>query len=125
MTPEILQTQLPKIAGLALACCVALPAAAESIRLEKAAQAASIHQGGVDLVAYYIDMNAHLDVVATFVDGTDDDLPARLRLGLRDGDVVTFTVPNRPDVAFRITRTGALVEVQDAAEKLSAVVPAE
>lgn len=110
------------IAKFAVACCVALPAVADSIRLEKAEQAASLHQAGVDMVVYYIDMDEHFDVVATFNDGTKSYLPARLRMSMNEGDGVTFTVPGRPEISFRFERSGNVVEVRNRNTELPAVI---
>ncbi|MFK7765522.1 MAG: hypothetical protein AB8B62_19820 [Roseobacter sp.] len=114
--------QFLMIAKFAVACCVSLPAVAESIRLEKTEQAASLHQAGVDMVVYYIDMKEYFDVVATFNDGTKPYLPAQLRMSMNEGDGVTFTVPGRPDVAFLFARSGNVIEVHHRNTEQPAVV---
>ena len=128
------KTQLPinthkkqflMIAKFAVACCAALPAVADSIRLEKNEQAASLHQAGVDMVVYYTDMGEHFDVVATFNDGTKSYLPARLRMSMNEGDGVTFVVPGRPEISFRFERSGNVVEVSNQKTKRPAVVASD
>ena len=65
------------------ATLIATSAAAGEVTLEREIQAGSLHEGGVDMVVYYVDHQDHFEVVATYVSDTTD--PARIRMGLMDG----------------------------------------
>ncbi len=90
----------------------AMPAAADSIRLEGPMAAASLFDGGVDMVVYYLAHRDDFEVVATYAlhDGHSD--PARLRMGLSDGDRVSFGLPGVSGVSYTFSRAGALISVE-------------
>jgi hypothetical protein len=87
---------------------------ADSIRLDRPMAGASLHAGGVDMTVYYVAHDDHFEVVATYVqqDGPYD--PARLRMGLSDGDDVSFGLPGLPGVLYRFARDGRSVTVDAA-----------
>lgn len=90
----------------------ALPAAADEIRLDVPLAAASLHDGGVDMVVYYLEHADHFEVVATYVAQQAPDAPARLHMGLVEGDRVSFGLPGLPGMTYSFSRTGAVIAVE-------------
>lgn len=87
-------------------------AAADQITLTKAMQAASLHEGGVDMVVYFLEETDHFQVVATYAPNKQEPFePARMRMGLTDGDSVRFGLPGEPQVIYSFARTGDVVTV--------------
>jgi hypothetical protein len=110
-------TSFPFRAAILAAIAATAPlaaAAAESVRLEAPSQAASLHEGAVDMVMFYLPRGDHFEVVATYVDRDAASEPTRVRMGLTDGDSVAFGLPGQPDVLYRFTRRGSVVEVSSA-----------
>ena len=102
MITRILATTLALTAGAA---------SADQIELTKAMQAASLHEGGVDMVVYYLEQPDHFEVVATYAPKREPYEPARLRMGLVDGDDVSFGLPGEPQVIYGFARMGDTVTV--------------
>ena len=86
-------------------------ATADQITLTKAMQAASLHEGGIDMVVYYLEEADHYQVVATYAPKSDTFEPARMRMGLTDGDAVRFGVPGEPQVIYSFARAGRTITV--------------
>ncbi len=84
-------------------------AAADSIRLETPMAAASLHDGGFDMVVYYLERGDDLHVVATYVAHRAPDAPARLRLDLTEGDHMSFHLPG---VMYSFSRAGRSLAVE-------------
>lgn len=84
---------------------------ADQIELTKEMQGASLHEGGVDMVVYYLEEPDHFQVVATYAPKNEPFDPGRLRMGLRDGDSVRFGVPGQHQVIYSFARTGDTVTV--------------
>ncbi len=103
---RLLQIALPA----ALLIAAVAPASADDIRLDRPMAAASLHDGGVDMVVYYLDHQDELEVVATYSQKGAYE-PARLRMALGDGDDVSFGLPGLSGASYRFTRTGAVVSV--------------
>lgn len=95
-----------------------LPAAAQAdqIALTAPMQAASLHEGGIDMVVYYLPRAGHFEVVATYVTGTAPGTgpaaPRRLRMGLAEGDATRFSLPGQAQVTYSFARHGDRVEVE-------------
>jgi hypothetical protein len=87
-------------------------ASAESIRLIRSSQAASLNSGGVGMTVYYLGDSNLLEVVATFGDLKSAKPASQLRMSLADGDDIEFIIPGRPDVSFQFARSGSLIEVR-------------
>ncbi len=87
-------------------------AGADQIELSKEMQAASLHEGGVDMVVYYLEEPDHFQVVATYAPKREAYEPARMRMGLMDGDSVRFGVPGEPQVIYSFARSGNTVTVR-------------
>jgi hypothetical protein len=99
--------------ALAAAGLLAGPALAEQQTMRSATEAASLHDGPLDMVAFYqTTPRGALEVTATFAPRSVTMLaaaPAPLVLPLEEGDDVAFTVPGYPEAVYRFTRTGAAV----------------
>lgn len=87
-------------------------ATAEEIALEAPMAGASLHTGGIDMVVYYMDRSDHFEVVATYALSDAPSEPARLRMGLADGDSARFGLPGEPHVRYEFSRSGATVRVE-------------
>lgn len=100
-------------ASFALAAgLIATPAFSAEIELTKEIQGASLHETGVDMVVYYTKDDQILEVVATYVEDGDANNPSRMRMGLMDGDKVTFALPGRKETNYTFSRTGKTVRVK-------------
>lgn len=97
---------------LAFAAGAAGLARADEIALERPMQAASLHDGGIDMVVFYLDRADHFEVVATYATVEAPDAPARLRMGLADGDAVSFALPGERHVQYSFARDGETVRVE-------------
>jgi hypothetical protein len=86
-------------------------AAAETISLNAPMQAASVHEGGIDMVVYFTEKDDHYHVVATYADSASAFAPARIQMGLQDGDDVSFSLPGLTHVSYGFERTGNAVSV--------------
>jgi len=98
-------------ATLAATLFAATSAFAGEITLNAEMEAASLHEAGVDMVVYYTDADTHFEVVATYVEPMAKDEPLRLRMGLTDGDKVTFSLPSLPETNYTFARVGEIVSV--------------
>jgi hypothetical protein len=82
--------------------------------MTRAIEAASLHEGSLDMVAYYVPAaGGALEVTATFapVDGQAAADPMRVVMALVDGDDVAFAMPGHPSSLYRFVRTGDAVTV--------------
>ena len=69
---------------------------------------------------YFLDVGGSFEVVATYVDTTSPYDPARLRMGLTDGDAVHFALPELRHVMYAFTRSKDTVRVS--AERIATEV---
>ncbi|MFA3920957.1 hypothetical protein [Ruegeria hyattellae] len=95
--------------------CISIGASAaisaESIHLKAQLAGASLRAGDIDMVVYYVDHGDHFEVVATYALNNDPYEPARLRMGLSDGDSVSFGLPGQTGYLYRFSRDGSSVAV--------------
>jgi hypothetical protein len=102
--------------ALALAAgLLAAPALAEQSSMSNPIDAASLHEGPLDMVAYYEPApHGALEVTATFAPRAVTMMaaaPMRIVMALSEGDDVAFSMPGYPDALYRFTRTGSTVAV--------------
>ncbi len=97
----------PIATALALALTAA-PALAEEAVLSAPAQAGSLHTGTLDMVAYYMPVEAGYELTATFATRNGGD-PMRVVMLLQDGDDVAFTMPGHASTLYSFGRDGDLV----------------
>ena len=103
------------LAAAALAAFGLMPgaAAADAIALDASIEGASLHEGGVDMAIYYVDRGDHFEVVATYAAVEAPSRPARIRMGLADGDSTTFGLPGMATPRlYTFSREGETVTVE-------------
>ncbi len=93
------------------------PALAEEVTVAEPLAAASLHEGPVDLVAYYVAApDGLIEVVATAAYAEPRGAaPVRVTMALADGDSVSFGLPGMPGTAYGFARSGDALTVRNAA----------
>ena len=98
-----------------LAALIASPALADQMTMDRAVQAASLHDGPLDMVAYYQPAaDGALEVTATFAPRAVRMMsaaPMRIVVVLAEGDDVAFAMPGYPEARYRFVRSGESVTV--------------
>ncbi len=90
----------------------AAPALSETMRVSAPSQAASLHEGALDMVAYYRATEGDvMEVTTTFSERTGFVRPTRVVMGLLDGGKVAFSVPGYPESLYRFSRIGGELKV--------------
>lgn len=85
---------------------------ADTIELDAEIECASVHAGGVDMAVYYQNRGDHFEVVGTYAPAEPPFRPARIRMGLADGDSVSFGLPGiATAVLYTFEREGETVRV--------------
>lgn len=100
--------------GVVLALAVlAGPGRAEETTVAQAIEAASLHEGPLDMVAYYLPVDGgSLEVTATFAPhGPSAFEPMRIVMALGDGDDVSFAMPGYTEALYRFRRDGSAVTI--------------
>ena len=94
---------------------LAMQVLAEEVTLHGSVEAASLHDGPLDMEASYeAERRGALPVTATFAARTASMMsaaPMRLQMALGDGDDLAVAVPGYPQVLYRFLRNGADVTV--------------
>lgn len=100
------------LAALGLAAAATLPARAETVTVNTPIAAASLHEGPLDMVAYYVETSPEAyEVTATFAPRGENAAPMRVVLALRDGDSATFAMPGYRGANYGFSRTGGAVSI--------------
>ncbi len=113
----MLRNCLPLGAAAVAMALVAGPALADSMTMARPIHAASLHDGPLDMVAYYVPVGGGaLEVTATFAvhepqPETEPVPPMRIVMALGDGDDVAFAMPGYPQALYRFVRSGQAVTV--------------
>ena len=103
-------------ASLLAALFLTTPAFAEDAIVGRAIEAGSLHEGRLDMVAYYVPVDGDLlEVTATFAPKGGGD-PLRVVMGLADGDKVAFSMPGYQDSLYAFSRSGEKVTVSTEAD---------
>jgi hypothetical protein len=106
---------LSRFAPALAAALMAGPALADQMTMGQSIESASLHEGALDMVAYYVPApDGAFEVTATFAPRTAmmmSAAPARLVMVLADGDDVAFSMPGYPETRYRFTRAGDGVTV--------------
>ncbi|UXN64431.1 hypothetical protein N8E89_00645 [Phyllobacterium sp. A18/5-2] len=98
-------------ASLLAALFLATPAFAEDATIGRPIEGATLHEGHLDMVVYYVPVDGDLlEVTATFAPKTGGD-PLRVAMGLSDGDSVAFSMPGHRDSLYAFSRSGEEVTV--------------
>lgn len=89
-----------------------MPAEAEQVTMSRPIAAGSLHEGPLDMVAYWIDgQDGALELTATFRARTPSDEPMRVVMPLQDGDRLAFGMPGHPGALYRFGRSGREVTI--------------
>jgi opacity protein-like surface antigen len=87
-------------------------AQAEEVTISHALAAGSLHEGALDMVAYWLDgPDGALELTATFRDRTTDDEPMRVVMPLQDGDALSFGMPGYPSLLYTFARAQSDVTI--------------
>jgi hypothetical protein len=111
----MLRKCLPLGAAAAAAALCAGAASADTMTMRRPIEAASLHDGPLDMVAYYLPVEGGaLEVTATFAENEpqpepEPAPPMRIVMALAEGDDVAFAMPGYPQALYRFTRSGAAV----------------
>jgi hypothetical protein len=105
-------------ATLLAALFLAVPALAEETTIGRPIEAGSLHEGRLDMVAYYTPVDGDLlEVTATFAP-KDGGQPARVVMGLADRDSVAFSMPGHRGSLYTFSRSGEEVSVSTETDML-------
>jgi hypothetical protein len=100
-------------ASLLAALFLATPALSEEVTIGRPIEGGSLHEGRLDMVAYYVPVGDDLlEVTATFAPKGGGD-PMRVIMGLADRDSVAFSMPGYQDSLYAFSRSGEEVTVSD------------
>jgi len=91
---------------------IAAPVLAEDVTMTRAIEAGSLHEGPLDMVAYYLPTaDGQLEVTATFAAHDASGEPMRIVMAMQDGDQVAFAMPGYLDAQYIFSRAGAAINV--------------
>ena len=103
------------------------PAHAEDVTISRPLAAGSLHEGALDMVAYWLEgPDGALEVTATFRDRATDDEPMRVVMPLQDGEALAFGMPGHEGALYRFARSGQAIRISVEVEsnRIAKVVPA-
>lgn len=89
---------------------IAGAASADQITLTQPMSGATLHDGGTDMAVYMTEVDAGLEVVATYTPA-ETYAPMRVAMVLADGDDVSFGLPGAPGAHYTFARAGEDVTV--------------
>ncbi|EYD75604.1 hypothetical protein Rumeso_02820 [Rubellimicrobium mesophilum DSM 19309] len=104
----------PTVALLAalLGAATTATAQAEDVTISRALAAGSLHEGALDMVAYWVEApGGALEVTATFRDRATDDEPMRIAMPMQDGDALAFGMPGYEGALYRFARSGQEIRI--------------
>ncbi len=103
-----------RVLSAAVVLGLAVPALAEEVSVAAPGVAASLHEGPLDLVAYYGPApEGAIEVVATVAPKTGANA-LRVAMALGDGDRVSFAMPGYPSTLYTFARAGVTLTVSGA-----------
>lgn len=87
-------------------------AQAEEVTVSRALAAASLHEGALDMVAYWTEAtDGALEVTATFRDRATNDEPMRIVMPMQDGDALSFAMPGYDRSLYSFARSGEEIRI--------------
>ncbi len=93
--------------GLLTVPALIQPASAEEVGANQPLAAASLHEGPLDMVAYFVEgAGDAYEVTATFAPRAAYAEPMRVVMALRDGDSTRFALPGFRGTNYEIAREG-------------------
>ncbi len=88
------------------------PAQAEEVTISREFAAGSLHEGPLDMVAYWTGApDGALEVTATFRDRATTDEPMRAVMPLQDGDALAFGMPGYEGALYSFARSGHEISI--------------
>ncbi len=100
------------------------PAHAEEVTISKPVAAGSLHEGPLDMVAYWLEgPKGALELTATFRDRETDDEPMRIVMPMKDGDALSFGMPGYRGTLYSFARSGR--EISISVETVPALIAAK
>ena len=95
-----------------IALSLGTAAFADTATMTRAIQGGSLHDGPLDMVAYWQPLDdGGFEVTATWRDRATDDAPMRTIMRLEDGDRTAFAMPGYTEALYSFSRTGEAVTV--------------
>ena len=87
-------------------------AQAEEVTVSRALAAGSLHEGALDMVAYWTETaDGALEVTATFRDRATNDEPMRIVMPMQDGDALSFAMPGHEGSLYSFARSGEEIRI--------------
>jgi hypothetical protein len=102
------------------------PAHAEEVTISKPLAAGSLHDGPLDMVAYWLEVPGDaLEVTATFRDRATDNEPMRIVMPMQDGDALAFGMPGYAGSLYSFARSGKElnISVETNPDRLARMAP--
>ncbi len=100
------------IVAAVLGMTLSTTAGADTATLAKPIQAGSLHDGPLDMVAYYVPLEDEAyEVTATFIGRMPGDQPMRIVMKLDEGDDVAFAMPGYRSAQYRFRRSDDVVDL--------------
>ena len=88
------------------------PAQAEEVTISHALAAGSLHDGPLDMVAYWTEVpDGALELTATFRNSTTNDEPMRIVMPMQDGDALAFGMPGYDGSLYSFARSGQEISI--------------
>ena len=88
------------------------PAQAEEVTISRALAAGSLHEGALDMVAYWTEApKSALELTATFRDRATNDEPMRIVMPMQDGDALAFGMPGYKGSLYSFARSGQEISI--------------
>ena len=87
-------------------------AQAEEVTISHALAAGSLHEGALDMVAYWLEgPDGALELTATFRNRATNDEPMRIVMPMQDGDALSFGMPDYEASLYSFARAGKEVTI--------------
>jgi hypothetical protein len=97
---------IARILAGAVAAFVATGALAETVTMSAPIEAGSLHEGPLDMVAYWVPLaDERYEVTATFIARGEGARPMRIVMAMAADDRVAFSMPGHLDALYRFART--------------------
>src|SRR5919112_5930141 len=88
------------------------PAQAEEVTISQALAAGSLHEGALDMVAYWTEVpDGALELTATFRDRATASEPMRIVMPMQDGDALAFGMPGYEGALYSFARSGKEISI--------------
>ncbi len=110
--PKTVSALTAALLAALLGATTSAPAHAEEVTISRALAAGSLHEGPLDMVAYWLEVpGGALEVTATFRDPATDDEPMRIVMPMQDGDALSFGMPGYEGALYSFARSGKEISI--------------